>query len=100
MYCIVLYCIAGPAKNPFSNEKFIILNGKFDFLNKFMDIFGCADIISNVQARTLPSIQVSGGMVWYCIVLYFIKITMDNSNKKLFDIFDLCNKANALTYLI
>ena len=44
--------------------------------------------------------KVSGGMVWYCIVLYFIKITMDNLNKKLFDIFDLCNKANALTYLI
>ena len=30
-----------------------------------MNIFGCADLISNVQARTLPSIQVSEGMQRY-----------------------------------
>ena len=29
-----------------------------------MDIFGCADLICNVQTRTLPSIQVSEGMLW------------------------------------
>ena len=36
------------AKSPFSNEKFIILNRKFDFLNKFMDIFGCAVLIFKI----------------------------------------------------
>ena len=30
----------------FYNKKFIILKRKFDFLNKFMDIFGCAYFIS------------------------------------------------------
>ena len=29
------------APSPFSNEKFITLNQKFDFLNIFKDIFGC-----------------------------------------------------------
>ena len=42
--------VARPASSPFANEKFIILNRKFDFLNKFVDIFKCADFISNVQA--------------------------------------------------
>ena len=36
---------------------FIILNRKFDFLNNIMDIFGCADFISNVQARTCSRVS-------------------------------------------
>ena len=31
----------------FSNEKF--MKRKFDFLSKFIDVFGCADLIPNVQ---------------------------------------------------
>ena len=30
---------------------FIILNRNLDFLNKFMDIFGCTNLISKLQAR-------------------------------------------------